>query len=877
MMINRTAPIRRALLLAALLLFLLLAARPAAAGVALSNGEPDPSCPDLRLWLRADAGIRDAAGHGPADPDFNGLVASWNDQSGRHFDLAAQPEQAPSYVPRQAAAGNRPTVAFGGGRMLGRPNDGLHEQADSTTLLVLQVQRGREQGSIVFCAGDAGGRRETLSFERNDELDPVQGHLRWIMGEVNVGDPLRFAADGRFAIVILRASGESSCVQVEDGLGDALGADREMNPTGHAAVSNQCGGGYCLGGAKLDQPQTAYEGQVAEVMVYKRGLSSAERRALVAYLRRKYELDVLDALCPSGTLLLQAEDFDGDWQVNARWDQTAAMCLGQRHVNSKGQQNDEGIKRTVVVLQPGSYAVWVRAMVNGRENALRTSVGGKRVGVTHAEGPMAPNWQLAGKVDLQPGETEVAVRGEGPGRKECDAVLVSPTLTTLAGVEEFCALAWRLRQAPGPGQLAAVFEDGRRIEGSLVLGWRGSGTRIVAEGPARPAIRCLLLDGPTADTAAQAEAVLEFHNGDRMRGTLCGYVAGGTEDGGSIGPQVLVLPGPESGKAANKPVAVAPDWLRRIVFDAPGPSRRCPPRSLVCRDGRVIAFRALRFSQEGVSLLTEHGLMKLAYRELAEVVMPPMDVWEAYHRQLAQIDPQGGADVVRLETGQGMVFTASATGVTAFRDEAEAAASTCLVEPAWSHVPIPVAWSAVRTIWRAPADVVPLSRLAPDSGCAARQPGQQLEVAGQPQRGRRRAAQRRRPLPVGLRRPRAQPTGVQPARGGAGLSQRPGNRRRGGRFGLCRGKGLAQRGAGQAPVPRPAAAQLGAAVFSGDIALPHGKARQLVLAVESGGGLRGLNADPLDIGDHADWLEPVLLLDPAKLRAAVERYRLLAK
>ena len=91
--------------------------------------------------------------------------------------------------------------------------------------------------------------------------------------------------------------------------------------------------------------------------------------------------------------------------------------------------------------------------------------------------------------------------------------------------------------------------------------------------------------------------------------------------------------------------------------------------------------------------------------------MPPIDAWEAYQRQLAEIDPAGDTDIVRLETEQGMVFTASATRVTAFRAEAEAAASTCLVQPAWSRTPIPVAWSAIRTLWRAPAHVVPLSLL----------------------------------------------------------------------------------------------------------------------------------------------------------------------
>ena len=183
-------------------------------------------------------------------------------------------------------------------------------------------------------------------------------------------------------------------------------------------------------------------------------------------------------------MLMQAEDFDGAWQINPRWDSTATMCLGQRHVTSSGPRNNDGIKRTVLVSRPGNYSVWVRAIGIGTGGGLRTSVGGKPLAVTHAQGSSTPNWQRAGTVDLPQGETEIVIRGEGPGRKECDAVLISPTVTTLAGVEEICALARRLRQAPSHCQVAAVFDDGRRIEGNLVSGWRGSGVSIARDGAA---------------------------------------------------------------------------------------------------------------------------------------------------------------------------------------------------------------------------------------------------------------------------------------------------------------------------------------------------------------------------------------------------------
>jgi hypothetical protein len=68
------------------------------------------------------------------------------------------------------------------------------------------------------------------------------------------------------------------------------------------------------------------------------------------------------------------------------------------------------------------------------------------------------------------------------------------------------------------------------------------------------------------------------------------------------------------------------------------------------------------------------------------------------------------------------------------------------------------------------------------------------------------------------------------------------------------------------------------AVSTGDIALSHGNsaAQQLVLVVVDGDA-RSPAADPLGIGNHADWLEPILYLDPARLHAAVEKYRPPAK
>ena len=531
------------------------------------------------------------------------------------------------------------------------------------------------------------------------------------------------------------------------------------------------------------QTQTGYDAQVAEVLVYNRDLPSADRRKLTAYLRSKYQLDVLDALFPAGAMLLQAEDFDGPWKIAAGLDPLGPTSLGhgpvvspevgEQGAGSREQgarsflpgtlqvaprsplpatgQGMEGMRRTVLIPRPGDYSVWVRAANLESGGGIKTVVGGKALALTHTDAAMSLSWQLAGRTDLPAGETEIVIASEGPGRKEFDAVLISPTASTVADVEEICALARRLHQAPSPGQIAAVFADGRRIEGNLVSGFKGSGVGIARSQPgetSRPAapgepeggdrssgtfppmgtaVRLLLLPGVadkgpiSPDEAPSADTLFEFHNGDRIRGSICGYAAATTVSGESVGAQLLVEPSQDLGKAAKKPISVQIDWLRRIVFDSSpstasgAPPRRCPPR--LARLSRRASDRLprLRFSGEGVSLITDQGLTRIGFRELAEAVLPPMDVWEAYYRQLAVVDPACDLGLVRLETRHGMVFTASSTGVRSFRAETEAAASTCLIQPAWSRTAIPIAWSAVCREWRAPACLVPLSQIAPQS------------------------------------------------------------------------------------------------------------------------------------------------------------------
>jgi hypothetical protein len=62
------------------------------------------------------------------------------------------------------------------------------------------------------------------------------------------------------------------------------------------------------------------------------------------------------------------------------------------------------------------------------------------------------------------------------------------------------------------------------------------------------------------------------------------------------------------------------------------------------------------------------------------------------------------------------------------------------------------------------------------------------------------------------------------------------------------------------------------AVSTGNISLTAGgkPAERLILSVEPASDAHSISPAGLDIGDHVDWLEPTLVLDPVKLRTKLK-------
>ena len=861
----------------------------------LPSGEPDPTNPSLRLWLRADSGIKDGQGRGPADGGFDGRVVEWIDRSAHHYDLkATPPERAPLYVPRQTAASNQPVVAFAGRQILSRIKDPLHDQAESTTVIVLQQQA--RSGGYVYSIGQGGNTRELLNLpsanplvscptaqswlvctaagERGLDLAlPVAGDSRAdgkrpkrFRKEIVAGQPLPGdgGSEGRLRICWLNC-GQRISSEHHDGTGNFLGGVSAQAPPDMKPGSNKCLPEFTLGGMNANEPQ--FSGQIAEMLVFNRVLSAAEKQGLLVYLRARYGLNAIDSFFPTDAFLLSLGDFVGPWGIGGGG-------LTGRLAAAGPPVSLEPMKMTVEIPHDGAYFVWVRATENARGQqgnftTLQTTVQGHELDVTHAVGPGGVHWRLAGKPELKKGPAEIMIRGVGPGNKSCEAVLISPSAISADGVEESVALAQRLRQTGGSTKFIARFTNGLRLEGNPLVGWRWSDA---AGNPAQPdpnnlpVLLCVQFDSPRVEPDGNVEMSIEFHNGDCLRGRIVDFQSAASQPVQPATAQLIVRTQPIYVSKPEETFSIGVDWVRRIVLDK-SRSRNCQPQSLICRDGRTVVFRSIRWGAESIRLLTEDGVEQLWLRDVAEICLAEADPWQSYFRELSFIDPTGTSTIVQIEALDGTQLTASQNRIS------QDISGRRTIQPAWCRTPVTLPPQITRVIWQAPAHVVPLSRLWPTAVVQRGALGNSWKwqanrnVAGDVLR----SGSHEYLWGYGVHAPNEMafllPECAQSFRSSVGIDGSTGTAGKAvARIYLNESKAnpLYQSGlltGGSKPVD------------TGTINLPPspGQSRKLVLVTDTNHDAGRQSQDVLDIGAHIDWLEPILLLSPELLQAEVAK------
>jgi hypothetical protein len=422
-----------------------------------------------------------------------------------------------------------------------------------------------------------------------------------------------------------------------------------------------------------------------------------------------------------------------------------------------------------------------------------------------------------------------------------------------------------------------VRDDGSRITGGKVHDWNtpDSSPRLDNEKFSEPerAMRWFL--DTAVEAAAQPSAYLEYTGGDRLPGRVVGYVSPTREQFSAEGPHLLVLPSvalqdPEDTRS-DRQLRVSTDGLRRVVWEAVDEPFR--PGTLFFRDGRRKDFNALRWTRDGVRILRADGTETARLSELAEIHFPATNYWDFYTRQLAVLDTELTSRVVHLETTDGVAVTSVSTACEAhhWRDRNNSSYWIQRIQPAWSHDPLWVRFATIRLFESMPPDEIPLSRLAPETvetrhALAAGWNWQtNRNVQGEALNSGGRFFVHGFGVQATTRLEFVVPTIAQRLRLQAGLDRIAGN------GGSVEVSARLNVGGSDKTLMEPKTL-----IGSDEVATldwtplpPSEKPRRLILAADGLFTNRPSGADPFDIRDHLDWLEPTLGIDRAALRQAV--------
>ncbi|HVK79855.1 MAG TPA: NPCBM/NEW2 domain-containing protein, partial [Verrucomicrobiae bacterium] len=435
--------------------------------------------------------------------------------------------------------------------------------------------------------------------------------------------------------------------------------------------------------------------------------------------------------------------------------------------------------------------------------------------------------------------------------------------------------------AQKPARFAALLSNGERLEGQRLTHWHNNGANPLLDGkplldPGKP-LRWLRdraqLPGPAP------RAFLEMHSGDRLPGVVVDYVPANSDLYDAqlahfrVRPEIELRP---PTKNRDPHVRVVANFVRRVVWQKRD-RHEFEPNTVFYRDGRALPFRAVRFGPSYVNVLLAEGNRRIAFAEMAEIHLAATDPWQAYFDELAALAADDlDARLYQLETTDGLVLTGSyqRRQTSAFGNDQDFDRWVHGLQPAWSldvvYVPTTNIWA--RRMWR--TNEVPLSRIWPSQivtrsplSATGRAPRVNTNVEGGPLRsgtldfGWGYGVHAHTELTFAL------PLGVRALRGSVALD------RSAGKGGCVRARVYAN-DITTAPlwespflVGSETVADLGTIALVG----PAQGQKALVLQVDAAHTGRPANADPLDVRDMTDWLDPWLELDPDVVRAEVAK------
>jgi S1-C subfamily serine protease len=446
------------------------------------------------------------------------------------------------------------------------------------------------------------------------------------------------------------------------------------------------------------------------------------------------------------------------------------------------------------------------------------------------------------------------------------------TMFQIAVLAAACLAVSRASADPPP-RYSAMLSNGQRLQGNALTEWHDSNATPRLEGqPLMDAGNPLRWFYDHSKRPAELPAAfVEMHSGDRLPGQVIDYRSGQEATYDPLPAQLIVRPSLElspPAKAANNTIRVALPMVRRIVWQKR--TNDYQPGTVFYRDGRSLQFRAVRFRGDQLNLLVEGGNRLLPWNEIAELHLPaPNSFWQAYFDELATLCITPETRLMQVETVGGLVATTSMDRFKPRADGGEPEKWYHGIQPAWS---LDILWVPNRdVIYRRSfkATEVPLSRVSPERvvtkaalGGSSRRPQTNRAAVGGPLRtaqadfGWGYGVQSYSELAFAL------PPGVKSFRSFVALD------RSAGKGGCIRARVFGNEAVGQPLWESPFLVGSETVADTGVLPLagPAGGQKSLVLQIDSAHLGRPPNADPLEVRDHADWLDPILELDPATVK-----------
>jgi hypothetical protein len=440
---------------------------------------------------------------------------------------------------------------------------------------------------------------------------------------------------------------------------------------------------------------------------------------------------------------------------------------------------------------------------------------------------------------------------------------------------------------------AGMLADGTRVEGRELNNWAGWSDSPRLDGiellnASRPLRWLRDQTLPAFEPGGNMGGLVELSNGDRLPGRVIEYVQPESGEAGAKPGEAGAKPGepphlvvaieapptaPSEVRLATR-VRVLPRWLRRVVWGRVPPGG-IEPGTLLFRDGRRLPYQALRWQRSAVRVLVGQGVQQVPLAELAEIVFPRDDPWQTYCNELAalNLDLKGAARLVRIETAEGLIVTTSEGGVKPAGIGGDRANWYHTARPVWSLDQVWVRLLSIRLRYYFPPHELPLGRWPP-----VRYVSRPMLSKGWPWRldsnvsgGLLAGAKQAYGWGLGVHAPCELWFQIPPLADGfrtrAGLDRLAGD-------GGCVRAVVAVNRSDATPLYRSKhIIGSGEVIDTGTLPLagPTGGQKDLILVADAAETDRPPGADPLDIRDTLDWIEPVFLLNRDKLRAEVAK------